>query len=219
MLARAEWHFVTGLGNAHPVENGLAWHHTLGVPFLTGAAVKGLLRAWCEAWVDGFDEGRLRAWFGPSQQELEAGAERATGGLIFFDALPVRPVRLKADIMTPHYGQWYAEGASRPNKPDTTPADWHDPLPVKFLVVDRGAEFRFAIARRPGAPDEADPAAAMDALKEALQHMGAGAKTAAGYGRMQAMGNEDGSGLENVASEADLAELKRIGIGGKAGRD
>lgn len=54
----ADWHFATGLGNPHPVENGFAWHPTLGVPYLTGAAVKGLVRAWVEGWmeIDGADE-------------------------------------------------------------------------------------------------------------------------------------------------------------------
>ena len=36
---RLDWHFVTGLGNAHPVENGFSWHPTLGTPYLPGAAV------------------------------------------------------------------------------------------------------------------------------------------------------------------------------------
>ncbi|MCX7803356.1 MAG: RAMP superfamily CRISPR-associated protein, partial [Meiothermus ruber] len=33
-----------GLGNSSPIENGLAIHHTYGVPYLPGSALKGLLR-------------------------------------------------------------------------------------------------------------------------------------------------------------------------------
>ena len=33
--------FVTGLGRSHPVENGFAWHSTLGTPYLPGSSVKG----------------------------------------------------------------------------------------------------------------------------------------------------------------------------------
>ena len=42
--------FVSGLGREHPVENGFAWHHILGVPYLPGSSVKGMVRAWAE-WV------------------------------------------------------------------------------------------------------------------------------------------------------------------------
>ncbi len=194
-----DWHFVTGLGNSHSVENGFAWHPTLGVPYLTGAAVKGLLRGWCKQWSDTFvkdgedrDE-MIHLWFGPSLEELNPkkgnGKKKrkpATGGLIFFDAIPTRPVKLKADIMTPHYGKWYEEGASRPNEPDTTPADWHDPKPIPFLVVAPEQTFQFAITKR--ATDAAKGILLTDVITElqlALENLGAGAKTATGYGRMQ----------------------------------
>ncbi len=172
LIMSNDWHFVTGLGNNHPVENGFAWHHTLGVPYLAGAAVKGLVRAWCEVW-EGFDETKIRQWFGDTEQ---------SGELIFFDAVPTAPVKLKADIMTPHYDKWYAEGESRPDQPDTTPADWHDPSPIPFLVVDKGARFRFAVARRTGSAIDMEQVS--EALMNTLQYLGAGAKTSAGYGRM-----------------------------------
>ena len=44
----AEARFVTGLGRSHPVENGFAWHPTLGTPYLPGSSVKGLVRSWAE---------------------------------------------------------------------------------------------------------------------------------------------------------------------------
>ena len=43
-----ESRFVTGLGRSHPVENGFAWHSTLGTPYLPGSSVKGMVRAWAE---------------------------------------------------------------------------------------------------------------------------------------------------------------------------
>lgn len=174
LVMQSDWHFVTGLGNKHPVENGFAWHPTLGVPYLTGAAVKGLLRAWCEVWA-GFDKARLLLWFGDTEQ---------AGALIFFDAVPTGPVKLKADIMTPHYGDWYAKGGEKPKTDGSNaPADWHDPVPVPFLVVDKGQSFRFSFASRTG--NDIDLAEVEKELMEALQWLGAGAKTAAGYGRMQ----------------------------------
>jgi len=166
------WHFVTGMGNSHPVENGFAWHHSLGVPYLTGAAVKGLLRAWCEVWED-FDEKKINQWFGDINQ---------SGELIFFDAIPTKPVQLKIDIMTPHYGDWYAKGNEDP-KPDgsNVPADWHDPVPIPFLVVDKRQAFQFSIAKRGHA--DIDLAIVSNKLCQALEWLGAGSKTAVGYGR------------------------------------
>ncbi len=175
MVLSSQWHFVTGLGNNHPVENGFAWHHTLGVPYLTGAAVKGMVRAWCEVW-EGFDDAAIKQWFGDTDQ---------SGELMFFDAVPIKPVQLKADIMTPHYGDWYAKGDTikdAANEPEKVPADWHDPNPVSFLVVDKGASFQFGVAKRPNS--NIDLSKVVGALTKALEYLGAGAKTSAGYGRM-----------------------------------
>lgn len=184
---KTDWHFATGLGNPHPVENGFLWHPTLSVPYLPGAAVKGLVRAWVEQWDDSLDgeprKERLRIWFGTDDKG--ATPEQA-GELIFFDALPFEPVTLAQDVMTPHYGKWYEQGGeiTDPAKqPEKVPADWHDPVPVPFLVVKR-AEFVFAIApRRPAFKDQVEPA--LQALGNALDWLGAGAKTAVGYGRME----------------------------------
>ncbi len=193
IVAKTDWHFVTGMGINHPVENGFAWHPTLGVPYLTGAAVKGLLRAWCEQWSSEFEKldedkkaEKLRDWFGPSFKELKDKTnkiEPAVGNLIFFDAIPTNPVQLQADVMTPHYDEWYEEGGGVPN-PDgsNVPADWHNPVPVPFLAVAPGQSFLFSISARPGCNINLD--SVLQELKDALEWLGAGAKTAVGYGRM-----------------------------------
>jgi len=193
LVMSSDWHFVTGLGNNHPVENGFAWHHTLGVPYLTGAAVKGMVRAWCEVW-QAFDSDKIKHWFGGK------GDEQA-GGIIFFDALPTESVKLKADIMTPHYGDWYAKGDDTA-KPDGSnmPADWHDPVPIPFLVVDKGASFQFSVALRAGSEINIEDVTAT--LTDALSWIGAGAKTSTGYGRF----SEDINA--KVARETMLKERK-----------
>lgn len=169
-----DWRFVTGLSRYHPVENGFAWHHTLGVPFLPGSSVKGVTRAWAEAWA-GADPKDIERVFGPEDERKE----KCVGSVIFFDALPSRPVQLAPDVMTPHYAEYYKSGS------DVPPGDWFDPLPIPFLTVAPGQEFVFALApRRTG--DEgsyADCRQALRWLEEALAHIGAGAKTAVGYGR------------------------------------
>ena len=179
-----DWHFITGMGNEHPVENGFLWHPTLGTPYLQGSAVKGLLRSWLEQNLEPGSQWLLHQWFGsegkkPDEQQHEAG------GLIFHDAIPVGATRVGADIMTPHMGKWYEKGGedSPANSPDTIPADWHNPVPVPFLVTTR-ASFLFAVSPRTGAMKDGI-AEVMTFLGNALEEMGAGAKTSAGYGSMQ----------------------------------
>ncbi len=205
---KTDWHFATGLGLPHPVENGFLWHPTLGVPYLPGAAVKGLARAWVEHWDDSPDrEDHLLAWFGTEHKG--AVPERA-GDLIFFDALPSGPVELALDVMTPHYGKWYEQGGEIKNpakEPEKVPADWHDPVPVPFLVV-KSAALVFAIApRRKEFKDQVEPALA--ALKDALEWLGAGAKTAVGYGRMKHASTIDGEIKAMVEAEHRRSEQKR----------
>lgn len=196
---QSDWHFATGLGLPHPVENGLVWHPTLGVPYLAGSAVKGLVRAWVEVWDESLGDAtskqrqqRLEHWFGFADQPVsvdgQVGERRASqaGAFLFFDALPLKPVRLRADVMTPHLGKWYEQGGEIEDwrhEPDKVPADWHAPVPVPFLVADKPS-LLFSIAPRcPDCPKE-ELDAVFKALKQALQWLGAGAKTAVGYGLM-----------------------------------
>lgn len=160
------WRFASGLGRSHPVKNGFAWHHVLGTPYLPGSSVKGVARAWA-VWTGFTDIERL---FGP---RAEPGAALRAGSVIFLDALPIEPVALDADVMTPHYAPWYQEGE--------VPGDWHSPTPIPFLTVAREQTFQFALLPRTPA-DAADCEQAAKLLRGALETLGAGAKTAAGYG-------------------------------------
>ena len=159
-----ESRFVTGLGRSHPVENGFAWHPTLGTPYLPGSSVKGLVRAWA----------RLDAAPSPSCETVERllGDPGNAGGISFLDAVPIEPVQLEADVMTPHYAGWTRE------KP---PGDWCSPTPIPFLVVAAKTPFLFGVVSC-GA-DADDLCAVMSWLWSALAWSGAGAKTAIGYGR------------------------------------
>lgn len=209
----APWHFATGLGNPHPVENGFCWHPTLGSPYIAGAAVKGLVRAWIEAWADFDAEDSRRAatlhrWFGSDHKDPAAQATASqAGNFIFFDALPNARFTLKADVMTPHMGKWYAKGGDISNvftEHDRVPADWHDPVPVPFLVADKPS-FQFCIApRNTGAAHELTQV--FEALEEALGILGAGAKTAAGYGRLEPDRDEN-QRLEAARRREDLERL------------
>ena len=184
-----DWHFVTGMGNSHPVENGFSWHPTLGVPYIAGSAVKGLVRAWVELnedkLLDDDKAARLKSWFGTEKKDDVA--EQA-GDFIFFDAIPAQRPSLIADIMTPHMGKWYSDGdENRDLKPEALPADWHEPIPVTFLAVKQ-AQFIFSITPRK-VQQQTQLTEVFKALEQALEWLGAGAKTGAGYGYMTQNGD------------------------------
>lgn len=190
---KTTWHFATGLGNTHPVENGFLWHPTLGTPYLSGASIKGMVRAWIENWSDLEDSEQRKIGlllFGSDKKKpTDQLSDNQAGSFIFFDALPVEPALLSADIMTPHMKHWYAKGdtlldLNDPSAADIIPADWHNPTPIPFLAVEK-ASFLFSIAPRVEAA-RADLDTIMEILELALRYMGAGAKTATGYGFFEA---------------------------------
>jgi len=173
------WRFVTGLGRSHPVENGFAWHHILGTPYLPGSSVKGMVRSWAENWVQVSPDDVNRI-FGPRETKGEKHVEKHIGNVIFFDALPINPVQLEEEVMTPHYQEYYQQ-----ERPQVAPGDWYDPVPIPFLAVAPRQTFLFALAprRSTAEQDRKDFLLAFEWLAEALSNVGAGAKTAAGYGR------------------------------------
>ena len=173
--------FVTGMGNPHPLENGFTWHPTLGMPYLPGSAVKGLVRAAVELAYQGEDKpALLKRWFGT---EAKGDVPEASGSFIFLDALPVAPCALVPEVMTPHMGKWYEKGGKTPTAKDTQPGDWHSPVPVGYLTA-RNLHLQFAVMPRPGVAAEALELV-WQALDYALQWLGAGGKTAQGFGAMQ----------------------------------
>lgn len=163
-----ESRFVTGLGRSHPIENGFAWHPTLGTPFLPGSSVKGLVRSWAKP----------NAVSHPAKMLVRRllGGPGEVGGVCFLDAIPVAPVRLEADIMTPHYAGW---------KEDEPPGDWRSPVPIPFLTTAAETPFLFGLI--PGrAVTRNDLDIVSTWLCDALAWAGGGAKTAVGYGRFRA---------------------------------
>ena len=184
-----ESRFVTGLGRSHPVENGFAWHPTLGVPFLPGSSVKGMTRAWAK--MERTPCEQVKRIFG----EQDHG-----GGITFLDAVPVKAVKLEADVMTPHYAGWTE---------DDPPGDWRSPTPIPFLTTAAGTTFLFGILPGAGASG-ADLDAVWGWIGDALAWAGAGAKTAVGYGRLNSDEQETNRLVERLA-EAGRArtEAKR----------
>mgnify|MGYP000899938564 CR=1 FL=1 len=174
-----KWRLAVGLGLSHPIENGFGWHHTLGVPYLPGSTVKGIVKSWAEEWAENHSSENIVRIFGSKSETDEnnknSADENKIGSVIFFDALPLQPVQLAADVMTPHYQPYYAGT-------DKLPGDWYNPNPIPFLTVGEEQSFMFAVAPR-RKEDASDVDLVLDWLASALTVIGVGAKTAVGYGR------------------------------------
>lgn len=219
-----DWLMAIGLGNSHPLENGLLWHPTLGVPYFQGSTVKGLTKALMEQW--GADPKLIKRWFGSvnflsspnlksqpklfetyfnselTEQLKESLNTQDTGAFIFLDAIPTEPVMIKETMVTPHYGRWYEKGDSDPVGSDTVPGDWHSPLPVEFLAVEK-AVMQFGVMPRLGADiQEHEIEQVCNVITLALEYLGIGAKTATGFGRMH---TEDGR-AQDLITEVETVQ-------------
>jgi CRISPR-associated protein Cmr6 len=188
VLLKNSSRFVTGLGREHPLDNGFAWHHTLGVPYLPASSLKGLLRAWYRengSWDEAKkrwkESSTTRTLFGSHEQD-ENGREYGVGRFVLLDMLPMTTPQLSVDIMTPHYGLYYQNESGQ-----IAPGDWHSPVPITFLAVEKEQTWQLGIVPRVSqrmlTQDELEELST--ALIEAFEWLGAGAKTAAGYGRFE----------------------------------
>lgn len=175
-LAKAKGRLIVGLGDESVLETSIALHHTYGVPYIPGSALKGLAASYAHqqlgaTWHKGTDE-----------YNIIFGNMKQAGYITFFDAL-YKPntghngQALYPDIITVHHPKYY-----QGDTPEATPSDWDSPTPIPFLSVT--GEYLVALA----APDLEDAQPWIDRtfeiLKLALKDMGIGAKTSSGYGRM-----------------------------------
>lgn len=190
--ATCQWRLIIGLGASHPQETSMTLHHTYGIPYIPGSAIKGATR-YCavlkfaekdkkddEGWEKAIErisrsleEGTV---LGISLDSLKFknlidifGTQNQHGEVIFMDAYPLNEVNLKIDIMNPHYQNYYS--GKEP------PADWQNPNPIKFLTVEK-TKFQFNLLSK----DEDLLVKSEALLKSALKELGIGAKTAIGYG-------------------------------------
>lgn len=159
--------FVSGLGLQHPTENGFAWHHTLGVPYLPASGLKGVLRGY----LHDYDQGSV----GFDAQSV-LGTPDAVGDFIFTDLLPIKPVRLVVEVLTPHYAPYYQSTGDNV----VAPGDWHSPVPIEFLAVDDDQSWICGVIPRRKPSRDFDQVC--KSLQDALAITGAGAKTSIGFG-------------------------------------
>ena len=215
--------FVTGLGNAHPLENGFAFLEPHGLPYLPGSGVKGAVRRAAEelagvpsvgvAWdiPSDWTAAAVEVLFGPAEGDLRRGA------LSFWDVVPqIDGDRLAVEIMTPHQSHYYQKAEP--------PHDSGSPVPVPFLAVPPGAGFPFTVVCDLDRLVRADASLVaegrwksllLQAFEHAFDWCGFGAKTAVGYGAMvRDVGMEtrlcDEARAAREAAEAAQAAQERL---------
>ncbi|WP_298819058.1 type III-B CRISPR module RAMP protein Cmr6 [Chloroflexus sp.] len=171
-IADVQGRLIVGLGDKGVAETGITLHHTYGVPYIPGSALKGLASAYAHLRLDGAEWRK-----GGIDHTILFGTTDTSGYITFFDALYIpgsaeqnRP--LARDVVTGHHPEYYVGNEPKP------PADWDSPNPVPFLT----ATGRYLIAV---AGPERWAQTALMILGMALRDLGIGAKTAAGYGRMR----------------------------------
>ena len=212
--ATVDGRMIVGLGAESVLEAGICLHRTYGVPFIPGSALKGLAAGFAARTLADTD---WRRQSGRSHAAL-FGTHEAAGCVVFHDALwvpdgPDARIPLDLDVMTVHHTEYYQGKADpRDAQVDTLPpADWDDPNPVSFVTA-RGT---YLIALE-GPAAWTDVAIAI--LKLALRQDGVGAKTAAGYGRLE-VAYTSAAEAEAMAAEravratteqARLAELAKL---------
>ncbi len=176
------WRLVVGLGSGSVLETSMTLHHTLGVPYIPGSALKGVVSSYYVE-KNGREDEDYNELFGNQTQK---------GKVTFLDAYPKQFPTLELDIMNPHYPEYYSEGKA--------PADWMKPTPIKFLTVKKDTEFIFAFKTE----DESLKKQITTLLKEALQDFGIGAKTSVGYGFFQNLKEEiaEGTTPEEILTPA-----------------
>lgn len=176
--AQVKGRMVVGLGSESVLETSIALHHTYGVPYIPGSALKGLAASYADkrlgnSWKK--DSPAYKAVFGDTN---------SAGYIIFFDALYIpgsghKEQVLYPDVITVHHQKYY-QGEN-----NATPSDWDSPNPVPFLSAT--GKYLIALAAPDVKEDNRDKwiEKVFEILKHALKDMGIGAKTSSGYGRIE----------------------------------
>ena len=162
---RVTGRFITGLGAEGVFEVNIRLHHTYGVSFVPGTALKGALRSFMEnvlgqaeaaSFLFGTTENAgfakvYDAWYVP-------GSGRTSSGL-------------DLDVISIHHQDYYSRKGS--------PTDFDQPVPVHFLTAQ--GKFLFVLE----APSREWGTYLEKLLASALECAGVGAKKTSGYGRFE----------------------------------
>lgn len=205
MIARGR--LIVGLGAKGALEMGITLHHTTGLPYIPGSALKGIARSYALLTLAAtknvpledlerfdahlvlghydnlIDGARMyREVFGLAANTTHGIKDSQAGGVIFHDAV-LYDVPQNVDR-----GELFTLDVMTPHFPKyyrssggDAPDDADSPNPVTFLTANAGLVFAFAVGMRAGTSDDVRKQARRW-LQEALQELGVGSKTASGYG-------------------------------------
>lgn len=169
---------VMGMGISSSFENGLLLHWIHGIPYINGEALKGAARSYARERLNEKDANQkeeFRRMFGTFEKGDIDSRNISRGEVMFFDAFPVNRDAnnlFDIDVVTCHHNGYYTEDIPR------EPGDWESPVPVPFLTMRAGIQFKFAVASK----DKNLAERAWEYLKNALILRGTGAKKRVGYG-------------------------------------
>ena len=171
--------------NAHEI--GLSMHGTYGWPVIPGSSMKGLAAAWAAAAAErrrqrAADPAAAARHAGCGLPARRHGPEAGAGHGVLPGRDPGGPAGRgrRSTCSRPHVKPVLRRRPRpAPASPSVPPAEYHNPVPVNFLTV--GGAFAVDLY---GA-DEDDVSLAADWLIEGGDELGAGAKTAAGYGYLR----------------------------------
>ncbi|PKN90892.1 MAG: type III-B CRISPR module RAMP protein Cmr6 [Chloroflexi bacterium HGW-Chloroflexi-6] len=178
------------LGAEGVLETSIALHHTYGVPYIPGSAIKGLAANYARNHLDEI------LWGKSAKAYVTLFGDPGTAGYVnFLDALYIpgsgkNSKPLWPDVITVHHPKYYQEGTQ-------PPADWDNPIPIPFLSAT--GKYLLALSG-----PETWVEAAFDILKLALAETGVGAKTSSGYGRMNLLEKEEMSGESYILKKKRL---------------
>lgn len=161
-----EWRVLIGSGNHKLLNTGLILDHTNGLPVIPSSSLKGAARTYAGA-VEEAPADLINRFFG------EDNDDAPPGDLIFFDGIPTKPPVIERDVTNPLFGDYY-QGKSN------VVSGKVNARPTFFLTIGNDSHFAFAVASRSRDSDAVEQGA--EWLAQALQTLGVGAKTSAGYG-------------------------------------
>ena len=193
--AKLKTPLITGIGETHPHEVSMVFDHSMGIPYIPASGIKGIVRfahtlglladippEKIQTDKDGkeyFDD--EKDWTNIPQL---FGTQNKRGAVFFLDAYPEKVPNLHIDIMNPHYGDYYGDDTNK-----TPPADYLNPIPIKFLTVAKDTVFVFRALVDRELIELTEKV--KTAFKKALTEEGVGAKTAVGYGLFENLQEEE----------------------------
>lgn len=142
---------IIGFGNHSVFEADITLHHTYGIPYIPGSALKGVLRNFiiqeyfmkcsdiCKKECSGQyqrnannDELFIKIFGGKNEK-----GESLQGRTIFMDSFPDKKVTIEREVMTPHHQEYYEGSEELPLDKDRT-------IPINFLAV-KGQDVKYII--------------------------------------------------------------------------